>query len=174
MAGNSKGKVLCGTPLDAGSNKKCTGCGTKNQPIPEEGKVCAKCGKFLAPWCEALVVPGERCKWHVTRQDRHPDAPSDSVSSFISRMSPEDRVAYEEVRKMGLAEISYNLAAIATVRALKEPDEMRIVAAASGVCLDAARVSNLVAKDGDDERNPEDDRVTIVINKKTTSTTSMT
>ena len=58
MAGNSKGKVLCGTPLEAGSNKKCTGCGTKNQPIPEEGKVCAKCGKFLAPWCEALVVPG--------------------------------------------------------------------------------------------------------------------
>lgn len=162
----TKGKVLCGTPLEPGSNKHCPGCRTKNQRIPAEGKECRECGKFLAPWCETLVVPGEKCKWHLTRTDRHPDAPSDSVSSFVSRMSPEDRAAYEEVRALGLAEISYNLAAIATVSALKKPDEMRLVAAASGVCLDAARVTNLVNKDGDADRDPGDDKVTIVINNK--------
>jgi len=160
MAGKVKGKQSCGIPVRG--RKTCTGCGSHDQWV---GRKCTECKRFLPPWCEALVYPGERCRHHQSKTDadKHPDAPIDEHSSFLTRLSPENLKLYKEVRRMSLGEISYELACMATVKALKEPDDLRIVSAASGVVVDAARVKDL--ERSDDGVDSGDSHVTIVVKR---------
>jgi hypothetical protein len=88
------------------------------------------------------------------------------VSSFVSRLSPEERRLYEEVKALSLKDMSHELACMATIKAFKEPEDLRIVSAASGVVLGAARVADLERDDGESEG---DSAVTIVVRRSGSS-----
>lgn len=125
-----RGKVWCG--VEVGVHKdRCPTCNLRGGLVSFQP--CPRCGGALRPWCESLVNPGERCKYHKG-QERHPDCPETTpditqarLAATLRGLQEEERQYVAQLEAAPITDVQGRLAVIQAVKATasNEPQELQ-------------------------------------------------